>query len=582
MKINLSYSLVFLFIFFSTLFCKTTKMSPNKQHAALELKPISKKEGTHNTIVSNKDIVIPEPEPEPEPIPISKFAEPPTSTNKPAGTLPCCTNKDKRNYTVIDYKEFEKYIMNNWSLIKQHEDIFNIVSSVLLLNKLSSKECIKKDRVKEHIIEKLGKRIRLPIKRECTTVNDIRKIRLRLPIKVPKKQWNDVCQKIKDLILCQDLEEHNRIISQDNSMKQEYKILTGDPTVDSQIYLKDIKENYVIKLKNKTKDIIREQLDTYAKKYSFKFLDKYKISLGTTSKEGAYRENMEDGHTFVKSKDGNICIFGVFDGHGGKEIAHRLQKDFAKYLVDGIQANMIREQDLDDSKFRNVIQKLFLEYDKKLYQEKQKYYKAECRGKTVDEKERLYELIFRPGSTVTLVIIIKNRLFLVNLGDSRTVVFQNGELIVKTEDHKPGDKDELKRIRIADGFVENGRVNGNLAVSKAMGDFSLKLWKKDGTIKNYGDIENISTGDTQLIISPIPTVYDSISISGGNIRIILACDGIWDRISIKNAKKISAEYKNCHSKDLSRYLVRLSEVRNHINNWGDNMTCMIVKIKPLK
>lgn len=43
-----------------------------------------------------------------------------------------------------------------------------------------------------------------------------------------------------------------------------------------------------------------------------------------------------------------------------------------------------------------------------------------------------------------------------------------------SEDHKPGREDEAKRIRDAGGFVINGRVMGELAVSRAFGDVDFK------------------------------------------------------------------------------------------------------------
>jgi serine/threonine protein phosphatase PrpC len=41
----------------------------------------------------------------------------------------------------------------------------------------------------------------------------------------------------------------------------------------------------------------------------------------------------------------------------------------------------------------------------------------------------------------------------------------------ETQDHKPTDEAEKRRIQAAGGFVLNGRVDGGLAVSRALGDF---------------------------------------------------------------------------------------------------------------
>ncbi len=610
MKINI-YGVLFLFICFCAQFCTKTKTSPSKK----SITPKKENQETgHETIYSCDD--------KPRGI-VPKIESEGTSTiqsviqpaNKSTGTFKYINN-DTYNCVDIDYKKFKKCIINNWDLIKNRPGVKDFVKDILQVNMLIYKKegFCDRDITKELIIgklEELRKGIRNPISKTCLTRHDFHRIREMKKkkkfrkglIEVPEKKWIDVCQELKDLVLYRDLKEHNIIISEDDSMKEKLRILTGDPVLDSKISPENINkvkekknenENCIIELESTIKDLIRAQLDKYAKKYSFKFLDKYKISLGYTSEEGAYRENMEDGHTFVKSKDGNICIFGVFDGHGGREISYKLQEDFGQYILGGIQRSIDIKGNFDDKEFEDVIQKLFLEYDKKkLYQERQKYYKAAYVGKTENEKERLYEEVLRPGSTVTLAIIIKDRLFLVNLGDSRIVVLQNGK-IIKTKDHKPNDGHEKKRIINSGGCVEKGRINGILNVSRAMGDFGLKLLNLDGSIKNYEDIEykdmkyieyeNMKEKpmkDLNLIISPIPTVDDSISISKST-SIILACDGIWDRMSIKEIKDLLEKYEKSHCKDLSKYLVHMSEERNDTYNCGDNMTCMVLKIKSLK
>lgn len=47
-----------------------------------------------------------------------------------------------------------------------------------------------------------------------------------------------------------------------------------------------------------------------------------------------WRNGMEDAHICQTEIDGEpISIFGVFDGHGGKEVAKYVEKYFVKELV---------------------------------------------------------------------------------------------------------------------------------------------------------------------------------------------------------------------------------------------------------
>lgn len=50
----------------------------------------------------------------------------------------------------------------------------------------------------------------------------------------------------------------------------------------------------------------------------------------------------------------------------------------------------------------------------------------------------------------------------------------NGNAIPLSRDHKPTLKDERERIEAAGGWVEFNRVNGQLALTRALGDFMFK------------------------------------------------------------------------------------------------------------
>lgn len=60
-----------------------------------------------------------------------------------------------------------------------------------------------------------------------------------------------------------------------------------------------------------------------------------------------------------------------------------------------------------------------------------------------------------------------------NAGDSRGVGCTKAKgTLALSYDHKPENKEEQLRIEAAGGFVEANRVNGNLALSRALGDFT--------------------------------------------------------------------------------------------------------------
>ena len=61
-----------------------------------------------------------------------------------------------------------------------------------------------------------------------------------------------------------------------------------------------------------------------------------------------------------------------------------------------------------------------------------------------------------------------------NAGDSRAVLCRNKHALALTSDHKPELEEEMSRILSAGGIVVNGRVDGVLSLSRAIGDFRFK------------------------------------------------------------------------------------------------------------
>eukprot|EP00977_Amphora_coffeiformis_P000239 scaffold75_cov165-Amphora_coffeaeformis.AAC.15 len=79
------------------------------------------------------------------------------------------------------------------------------------------------------------------------------------------------------------------------------------------------------------------------------------------------------------------------------------------------------------------------------------------------------------GATAVVAVIVDKTLMVANAGDSRAVLCRDGGAFPLSYDHKPQQEGEMSRIRKAGGFVNQfGRVNGNLNLSRSIGDLKYK------------------------------------------------------------------------------------------------------------
>lgn len=120
----------------------------------------------------------------------------------------------------------------------------------------------------------------------------------------------------------------------------------------------------------------------------------------------------------------------------------------------------------------------------------------------------------KSGTTAVCALITDKFLILANCGDSRGVFCVSGKPALVTQDHKPSNEPERARIQNAGGTVMIQRVNGSLAVSRALGDFE------------YKNVEG--KGPTEQLVSPEPEFFVKERTSGDDEFLVLACDGVWD------------------------------------------------------
>jgi len=86
--------------------------------------------------------------------------------------------------------------------------------------------------------------------------------------------------------------------------------------------------------------------------------------------------------------------------------------------------------------------------------------------------------------------------------DKGNGILTRGKAVRLTYDHKGSDRQEAKRITDAGGFVLSGRVNGVLAVTRSLGDSSMKEY---------------------VVGAPYTTETE---LCDGDEFLILACDGV--------------------------------------------------------
>lgn len=106
-------------------------------------------------------------------------------------------------------------------------------------------------------------------------------------------------------------------------------------------------------------------------------------------------------------------------------------------------------------------------------------------------------------------------LYVSNVGDSRAVLCRGRRAVRLTVDHKATLLEEGERIVEAGGFVSRRRVNGILAISRALGDHMLK---------RHGDVVSCIPYCTVTRLRPRQDRF-----------LILACDGVWDVMSDQQA-----------------------------------------------
>jgi len=276
------------------------------------------------------------------------------------------------------------------------------------------------------------------------------------------------------------------------------------------------------------------------------------------AEEKGKREEMEDGFVFIDafSDDPKSGFFAIYDGHGGRDTVDAVCKHLHVNLSRELKSVFSKPVE-DNNDISQAICDAFEKTDEFIIDQGHVGGAVVCMCLILDDSIQLHGV---EG---------QRSIFTAHCGDARAVIARNGEGVRLTSqsDHKATDPGEQMIISKLGGQIVNERVNGMLAITRALGD---PLLKKPRLKQN--------------VVSHIPDVTATNIVKSDHF-LIIACDGLWDVIEDQDAVDfVKAALEVLHEDgitDVDEGLVGAIIAKQLIKHslalgTTDNVTCMIV------
>jgi len=225
-----------------------------------------------------------------------------------------------------------------------------------------------------------------------------------------------------------------------------------------------------------------------------------------------WRESMEDAHLIVPKLEGKgwneWAAFGVMDGHGGEYVARFCERHFAKQITKGSSGDV-------EGSLISAFHRLDEMLTEPAHSDELRRLSSKSWFATPDS--------MNCGCTALVCCVKQDVVVVANAGDCRAVLCREGKAIDMSEDHKPNLPSERERITRAGGVVEvihfgpmtQYRVNGNLNLSRAIGDLSFKQ-------------TDLSPKEQMVCATPDVRTFQ---LDPRDEFMVIACDGVWDVMS---------------------------------------------------
>ena len=251
------------------------------------------------------------------------------------------------------------------------------------------------------------------------------------------------------------------------------------------------------------------------------------------------RPYMEDFTVIVPFARG--VIFGLFDGHGGVQVAQ-----WATDLVPGRLLECLDH--ISDAQLRNPTQMRHVLKDI-FWAKNADAASPPSIGATLAD--------CRSGSTALVAVVLEHGMYIVNLGDSRAILIDDrGEASPLTFDQKPDDPREQRKLKANGAHVVPAagslRVAGRLAMSRSLGDAQAA-----GVLRR-------------------PQVTHICAKSLGPQTLLMGSDGIFDCLSNRTIARGIAQQRKSGQDALAcaQDVVRAAYAAGS----GDNVTAMVIPL----
>ncbi|KAM7267842.1 hypothetical protein ACFE04_010008 [Oxalis oulophora] len=291
------------------------------------------------------------------------------------------------------------------------------------------------------------------------------------------------------------------------------------------------------------------------------------IRWGSVSLQGA-REEMEDAVIVRSDGFDGFSFAAVFDGHGGIASVNFLRDELYKECVAALQeGSLLRGKDF--GRIRQELVDAFENVDAKL---------LNWLETTVGEQDE-------SGATATAIFVGNDTMVVAHIGDSSVVLSKSGKDEVLTDPHRPygsskASLQEIRRIRETGGWISNGRICGDIAVSRAFGDSRFKTKKNEMLKKGVEEgrwtekfISRVKFSKDLVVATP--DVFQ-VAFGADAEFLLLASDGLWDYINSSEAVKFVRQQLRKHG-DVQMACEELARAALDLKS-QDNVTVVIADL----